>query len=61
MAKNFEIMEVGLRDGLQIVEKDISIDYKLSIINGLIESGIKNIQVTSFVNPKRVPAMAHAD
>ena len=61
MAKNFEIMEVGLRDGLQIVEKDISIEYKLSIINGLIESGIKNIQVTSFVNPKRVPAMAHAD
>ena len=52
MAKNFEIMEVGLRDGLQIIEKDISIEYKLSIINGLIESGIRNIQVTSFVNKK---------
>ena len=61
MAKNFEIMEVGLRDGLQIIEKDISIEYKLSIINGLIESGIRNIQVTSFVNPKRVPSMADAD
>ena len=61
MTKNFEIMEVGLRDGLQVIEKDISIKYKLSIINGLIESGIRNIQVASFVNPKRVPSMADAD
>ena len=61
MIKNFEIMEVGLRDGLQIIKKDISIDYKLSIIESLIESGIRNIQVTSFVNPKRVPSMADAE
>ena len=61
MTKNFEIMEVGLRDGLQIIKKDISIDYKLSIIDSLIESGIRNIQVTSFVNPKRVPSMADAE
>ena len=61
MTKNFEIMEVGLRDGLQIIKKDITIDYKLSIIESLIESGIRNIQVTSFVNPKRVPSMADAE
>ena len=61
MTKNFEIMEVGLRDGLQIIKKDVSIDYKLSIIESLIESGIRNIQVTSFVNPKRVPSMADAE
>ena len=61
MTKNFEIMEVGLRDGLQTIKKDISIDYKLSIIESLIESGIRNIQVTSFVNPKRVPSMADAE
>ncbi len=61
MTRNFEIMEVGLRDGLQIIKKDISIDYKLSIIESLIESGIRNIQVTSFVNPKRVPSMADAE
>jgi len=61
MTKNFEIMEVGLRDGLQIIKKDISIDYKLSIIESLIESGIRNIQVTSFVNPKRVPSMVDAE
>ena len=54
-------MEVGLRDGLQIIKEDISIDYKLSIIESLIESGIRNIQVTSFVNPKRVPSMADAE
>tara|TARA_X000001036_G_scaffold232238_1_gene216962 strand:- start:3025 stop:3894 length:870 start_codon:yes stop_codon:yes gene_type:complete len=54
-------MEVGLRDGLQNVDQHISVDDRLTIIDGLIDSGIKNIQVASFVNPKRVPQMAMAE
>ena len=54
-------MEVGLRDGLQNVDQHISIDDRLTIIDGLIDSGIKNIQVASFVNPKIVPQMALAE
>tara|TARA_Y100001970_G_C14198231_1_gene839448 strand:+ start:164 stop:1051 length:888 start_codon:yes stop_codon:yes gene_type:complete len=61
MNKKIRIMEVGLRDGLQKVKKDISIDNKLIIINGLIDSGVKYIQVASFVSPQRVPQMSHAD
>ena len=61
MNNRVEIMEVGLRDGLQNVDQHISIDDRLTIIDGLIDSGIKNIQVASFVNPKIVPQMALAE
>lgn len=58
--KKIIINEVGPRDGFQNVEDFIETDVKLHIIDSLIESGIKNIQVTSFVNPKAVPQMADA-
>lgn len=61
MNNRVEIMEVGLRDGLQNIDQYISVDDRLTIIDGLIDSGIKNIQVASFVNPKRVPQMAMAE
>ncbi len=61
MENRVEIMEVGLRDGLQNVNKNLSIEDRLFIINGLISAGIKKIQVTSFVNPKIVPQMAQAE
>ena len=61
MNNRVEIMEVGLRDGLQNVNQHVSVDDRLTIIDGLIDSGIKNIQVASFVNPKRVPQMAMAE
>ena len=61
MKEKIEILEVGLRDGLQNVNRNISIENRLSIIHGLIDSGIRNIQVASFVNPKRVPQMACAE
>ena len=40
------IMETELRDGLQVVEKYVSVEDRLIILNGFIEAGIKNIQVT---------------
>jgi len=54
-------MEVGLRDGLQNIKENLSVEDRVSIIHGLIESGIKNIQIASFVSPRRVPQMAQAE
>jgi hydroxymethylglutaryl-CoA lyase len=34
---------------------------KIDIINGLLDAGVKNIQVTSFVNPSIVPQMGDAE
>ena len=61
MNNRVEIMEVGLRDGLQNIRGNLSIEDRLFIIEGLIEAGITNIQIASFVNPKRVPQMAFVE
>ena len=59
--QSVEIVEVSPRDGLQNEKTLFSTDDKLSLIDLSIRSGAKRIEVTSFVNPKRVPQMADAD
>jgi hydroxymethylglutaryl-CoA lyase len=56
-----KIVEVGPRDGLQNESKILSTEEKLRLINTLISSGIKNIEVTSFVSPQWIPQLADAD
>jgi hydroxymethylglutaryl-CoA lyase len=55
------LIEVGPRDGFQFESQIIPIDLKLEIIRGLIDAGLKQIQVTSFVHPAKVPQMADAE
>ena len=59
--KSVVIEEQGLRDGLQSEGKVVPTAKKLEIINAMIGAGIKRIQITSFVNPKKVPQMADAE
>jgi len=56
-----EIVEVGPRDGLQNESQPFSTEAKLSLINRLIEAGIRRLEVASFVHPKLVPQMADAE
>lgn len=56
-----EFIEVGPRDGLQNEKALISTANKLSLIKRSIDAGVRRIEVTSFVNPKRVPQMADAE
>src|SRR5699024_333263 len=58
--KQINIVEVGPRDGLQNLENYIALDEKLNIISKLVESGVGNIQHTSFVSPKAIPQMKDA-
>ena len=55
------LTEVGPRDGLQTVSAAISSERKIEIISRLVDAGLKQIQVTSFVHPKWVPQMADAE
>jgi hydroxymethylglutaryl-CoA lyase len=55
-----EIVEVSARDGIQNERKILSVDTKLALIGRAIAAGAKRLEVTSFVNPKRVPQMADA-
>jgi hydroxymethylglutaryl-CoA lyase len=56
-----EFVEVGPRDGLQNEKELVSTADKLALIDRAIEAGAHRIEVTSFVNPKRVPQMADAE
>lgn len=56
-----EIVEVGPRDGLQSEAAVLPTATKLELINRLVASGLRRIEVASFVNPKRVPQMADAE
>jgi hydroxymethylglutaryl-CoA lyase len=58
---NIVIEEQGLRDGLQNEKRSVPTDKKLEIIRMVADAGVKRIQVTSFVHPKRVPQMADAE
>ncbi|WP_060681476.1 hydroxymethylglutaryl-CoA lyase [Virgibacillus halodenitrificans] len=55
-----QIKEVGPRDGLQNEKKIISTADKVNWINMLSESGVKEIEYSSFVHPKWVPALSDA-
>ena len=55
------ICEVGLRDGLQNEKKVLSVDEKLELLDMVTDSGIKIIEVGSFVHPKAVPQMADTE
>jgi len=58
--KRIDIVEVGPRDGFQNLDTYLPLDMKIRIIEGLIDSGIKHIQHTSFVSPKAIPQMKDA-
>lgn len=54
------IIEVGPRDGLQNEKTPIATDAKLAFIAELLDAGLKEIEVTSFVSPKWVPQLGDA-
>lgn len=53
-----KVVEVGPRDGLQNEKSIVPTEVKVEFINKLSGTGLKNIEVTSFVSPKWVPQMA---
>jgi len=57
MNNKVKLVEVGPRDGLQNEAKILNTDIKLEFVNKLVEAGFKEIETTSFVNPKAIPQM----
>lgn len=58
--ENVQIKEVGPRDGLQNEKKWVSTADKINWINMLSDAGVKEIEYSSFVHPKWVPALSDA-
>ncbi len=62
MSGTARIVEMGPRDGLQNEAQPVSTQTKLSLIQRLALTGLRDIEVTAFVSPRWVPQMAdHAD
>ncbi|MEI2417421.1 hydroxymethylglutaryl-CoA lyase [Orrella sp. JC864] len=55
-----DVIDVGLRDGLQSEAAFVPTDAKIALLNRLIDAGVRHIEATSFVSPRAVPQMADA-
>jgi hydroxymethylglutaryl-CoA lyase len=56
---SIEIRDVGPRDGLQ-PEAPVPVAARVALIEGLVDAGVRTVEVAAFVSPKAVPAMAGA-
>jgi hydroxymethylglutaryl-CoA lyase len=55
------IHDVAVRDGFQMEPVFVPTDDKVALINALSRTGVAKIEVTSFVSPKAIPALADAE
>ncbi|PIE54505.1 MAG: hydroxymethylglutaryl-CoA lyase [Dethiosulfovibrio peptidovorans] len=55
------ICEVGPRDGLQNEKMLLSVEQKVSLIEGIVDAGAQCVEIGAFVHPKVVPSMADSD
>src|SRR4051794_31665539 len=60
-AERVRIYEVGPRDGLQNEARSIPLATKLRYLELLADSGLREIEATSFVAPAAIPQLADAD
>ncbi len=57
---NVRIREVGPRDGFQNEPETIATEVKVELIDALARTGLRRIEVTSFVRPDVIPQLADA-
>ena len=60
LPKSIRINEEGPREGFQFEKGPIATARKVELIDALSHTGLKQIQVVSFVPPQNVPGMADA-
>jgi hydroxymethylglutaryl-CoA lyase len=61
MPRAVRIREVGPRDGFQNEPEVIATDDKIELIDLLARTGLRRIEVTSFVRAQRIPQLADAE
>ena len=54
-AKRIELVDVTLRDGLQLLKRTVPTAAKLELLEALAAAGVRRAEVGSFVNPKLLP------
>jgi hydroxymethylglutaryl-CoA lyase len=61
LPKSVTLVEVGPRDGLQNEGRFIPTEQKIELIERLSQTGLKRIEITSFVHPKAVPQLRDSE
>jgi isopropylmalate/homocitrate/citramalate synthase len=60
LPKRIEVHEEGPREGFQFEKAIFPLQERVALVDALGETGLREIQVASFVDPNRVPQMADA-
>lgn len=61
LPKKVTICEVAPRDGFQSIHHWIKTEDKINIIKKIAKTGIKSLEITSFVHPKAIPQLKDAE
>src|SRR5438132_3779731 len=61
LPKAIRLVEVGPRDGLQNETTIVATEKKATFVALLVQAGLRDIEVTSFVHPKWVPQLADGE
>jgi len=58
LPESVTVCECWARDGLQSIPKVIPTEHKVEMINRIVASGVRKLEVTSFSHPKLLPQFA---
>ena len=61
LPKRVEFHEEGPREGFQIEPRVYPLEQRAALVEALAETGLKAVQVASFVSPRAVPQMADSE
>ncbi|HXF48634.1 MAG TPA: hydroxymethylglutaryl-CoA lyase [Verrucomicrobiae bacterium] len=61
MSKQFRIVEVGPRDGLQNEAQPVPLEIKKEFIRRLLKAGVREFEAGAFVRPDKIPQMADSE
>jgi hydroxymethylglutaryl-CoA lyase len=59
--RDLQVVEVSPRDGLQNEPAVLTVDQRVELIARAVSAGCTRVEAASFVDPRRVPQMAHAE
>ena len=55
------IIEMGPRDGLQNEKTPVGVADRIAFVEGLVDAGLRSVEVGAFVSPKAIPQMVGSD
>ena len=58
MSRKVEIVEVGMRDGLQNEKAVVPVETRIEMARRLAHAGVQRLEIGAFVRSEKIPQMA---